>query len=283
MDEGYFLLVPSGHSYYGMPMGNGSPLAFSSRDDAVGWLEANDIDYYEDVSEDDIVTLDELEPALVDYRERRRKDFAIDVDAAVAKDAESAILDVTVGYWGEDEESTETVTATIDGTTEFDDSVSLESGETWGESYELDVSDLPISWTVETAEKTADGTLKSDDNSDPDVPSSETVDLDVAESTVVTLGATAPTADGEYDWFIATSDDESRSYTLSIDPEDEESTADDDPGNEETTADDDPESEESTGDDSSDDLPGFGIMGTLSAFGGIGYLLKRRLTEDEKE
>jgi len=282
MDQGYFLLVPSGHSYYGMPMGNGSPLAFSSRDDAVGWIEANDIDYYEDVSEDDIVTLEELEPTLVDYRERRRNDFAIDVDAAVARDAESAMLDVTVGYWGEAEESTETITVTINGTTEFEDSVSLESGETWGESYELDVSDLPISWTIETAEKTADGTLNSDDSGDPDVPSSETIDLNMAENTVVTLGATAPAAAGEYDWFIATSDDESRSYTLSINPENEGSTADDDAENEETTADDDPESEESVGDDSSDGLPGFGIMGTLSAFGGIGYLLKRRLTENKK-
>ena len=271
MDEGYLLLVPAGNSYYGMPMGNGSPLAFSNRDDAVAWIEANDIDYYDDVSEDDIVTLDDLEPALVNYRERRRKDFAIDVDAAVAKDAESAMLDVTVGYWGEDDESTETVTVTIDGTTEFDDSVSLESFETWGESYELDVSDFPISWNVETGKKTADGTLNSDDHSDPDVSSSETVDLDVAETAVVTLGATGPGTDGDYDWFIATSDDESQTYTLSINSEDEESTTDGDS-----------ESEESVGEESSDSLPGFGIMGTLSAIGGIGYLLKRQLAEDYK-
>jgi PGF-CTERM protein len=295
--EGYLVLTPSARSYYGMPMSDGSPLAFASRNDAEAWIEENDIEYYETVSEDDIVTLDELEPAVVDYRQRRRKHFGVDASAGTGTDGETERLDVTVGYWGESDTATESVTVTIGNTTKTDESLTLERGETWEKSYEVDSDDLPMVWSVETDARTVDGTLGGRDCSGSGVSPNKPVELAVAESTTVTLAVDAPSAEGEYDWTVTTSDDQSQTYTLSVITEDEEDTTADGEGEEDTTADgseneeqadDQSEDSEDTSEqpddeDTGESAPGFGIGSALTGLGGAAYLLKRRLTDTETE
>ena len=97
------------------------------------------------------------------------------------------------------------------------------------ETVGFEVVDVDPSGDLEVdpgAELTIDATVENTDNETDtqtvefvfagDVLASEEIELDAGEETTIGFNVTAPEEEGEYDWFIATEDDESPTWTLTV-------------------------------------------------------------------